>query len=235
MKWNCEVVQDLLPLYHDKVCSEESKKLVEEHLSECANCRAYLDTLDEEITMGGEVDDAKPLISIQMNWSKQKRRALLKGVGIALSICLVLMAAWWGVTSYDFPMDVEDVVVLRVAQLQNGWIQVRITADFNRFSSERIYVAEEQALYEVVKTTILSQSRNLPENIDVNAYQGSWGQFLFDPTDWGFLTDDEVHPVKRYYIGEPNSENAILIWEEGMELPPADEETEQSYAEHFGN
>ncbi len=235
MKWNCEVVQDLLPLYHDQVCSDQSKKLVEEHLSECANCRAYLDSLDGEITMGGDVDDAKPLISIQLNWSKQKRRALLNGIGIALSICLVLMAAWWGMSSYYFPMDAEDVVVLRVAQLQNGLIQVRITVDNNYLCSERIYVAEEQALYEVVKTTFLSQSRNLPDNIDVNAYQGSWGQFLFDPAGWGLSTDDGVQPVKRYYIGEPNSENAVLIWEEGMELPPADDETEKIYAEYHEN
>lgn len=39
MKLSCEVIRDLLPLYEDEVCCEESKELVEEHLSECAACR----------------------------------------------------------------------------------------------------------------------------------------------------------------------------------------------------
>ena len=38
MKLSCEVIKDLLPLYYDKVCSEETKVIVEEHLNECENC-----------------------------------------------------------------------------------------------------------------------------------------------------------------------------------------------------
>ena len=30
MKLSCDVIQDLLPLYHDGVCSKESRKIVEE-------------------------------------------------------------------------------------------------------------------------------------------------------------------------------------------------------------
>lgn len=37
-KISCDVIQDLLPLYLDKCCSEHSKKLVEEHLKECEDC-----------------------------------------------------------------------------------------------------------------------------------------------------------------------------------------------------
>lgn len=39
MKLNCNVVYDLLPLYVDEICSEDSKKLVEEHLEECEACK----------------------------------------------------------------------------------------------------------------------------------------------------------------------------------------------------
>lgn len=38
IKGNCEIVQDLLPLYQDAVCSNSSKKVVEEHLKECEAC-----------------------------------------------------------------------------------------------------------------------------------------------------------------------------------------------------
>ena len=35
----CEIIRDLIPLYLDKVCSEDSRKLVEEHLAECSECK----------------------------------------------------------------------------------------------------------------------------------------------------------------------------------------------------
>ncbi len=30
MKLSCDVINDLLPLYYDEVCSEETKKIVED-------------------------------------------------------------------------------------------------------------------------------------------------------------------------------------------------------------
>lgn len=39
MKYDCEVIQDLLPLYEDEVLSEKSIKIINEHLLECTSCR----------------------------------------------------------------------------------------------------------------------------------------------------------------------------------------------------
>lgn len=45
MKYQCEMIRDLLPLYHDKVCSKASAEVVEEHLEECAQCREVAEKL----------------------------------------------------------------------------------------------------------------------------------------------------------------------------------------------
>ena len=45
MKTDCDVIKDLLPLYIDDVISDDSRKLVEEHLKDCPDCRACLDRL----------------------------------------------------------------------------------------------------------------------------------------------------------------------------------------------
>ncbi len=37
---NCEIIKDLLPLYIDKVCSKDTEREVESHLSSCESCRA---------------------------------------------------------------------------------------------------------------------------------------------------------------------------------------------------
>jgi len=45
MKYPCNLIQDLLPLYHDGVCSEESNKIIENHLKECSSCSDYYTSL----------------------------------------------------------------------------------------------------------------------------------------------------------------------------------------------
>lgn len=47
MNYPCNVIQDLFPLYLDGVCSEESKTIVEQHLSACSVCKEYYATMRE--------------------------------------------------------------------------------------------------------------------------------------------------------------------------------------------
>lgn len=47
MSSQCNVIRDLLPLYYDGVCSEESRTAVEKHLSECESCKQYYKTMGE--------------------------------------------------------------------------------------------------------------------------------------------------------------------------------------------
>ena len=42
MKPACDMIRDLLPLYQDGVCSEESKRQVDAHLQDCPACREEL-------------------------------------------------------------------------------------------------------------------------------------------------------------------------------------------------
>ena len=57
-----DIVQDLLPLYHDGVCSDKSRAAVEEHLQTCEACRAALTAMDaplpeveKVLKMGGQI------------------------------------------------------------------------------------------------------------------------------------------------------------------------------------
>ena len=42
---NCNVINDLIPLYIDECCSKETRLLVEEHIANCEACKALLDTM----------------------------------------------------------------------------------------------------------------------------------------------------------------------------------------------
>ena len=54
MKLSCNVARDLLPLYHDGVCSDESRALVEEHLDGCPDCAGILKELQGEVELPHE-------------------------------------------------------------------------------------------------------------------------------------------------------------------------------------
>ncbi len=45
MNYPCGIIRDLLPLYIDDVCNEESKQAVHNHLSECEKCRSYYEAM----------------------------------------------------------------------------------------------------------------------------------------------------------------------------------------------
>ncbi|WP_324823908.1 zf-HC2 domain-containing protein [Sinanaerobacter sp. ZZT-01] len=89
MKISCEIIKDLLPLYHDGVCSNESKAMIEEHLAECDNCKAELDTMDEVLTvtsMGQNLSEAEEVKKLSRKWKKGMLKSLLKGALLTLLI-----------------------------------------------------------------------------------------------------------------------------------------------------
>ena len=64
-KISCDIYMDLIPLVIDGVSSEDSKKLVEEHIQDCERCKAiYSDSKHMEIE-DLEIDNSKVLGKIK--------------------------------------------------------------------------------------------------------------------------------------------------------------------------
>lgn len=97
MEQNCEIAQDLLPLYADGVCSEPSKNLVEAHLAGCPACRQLLTrmrgTLVETVL---ELETAR---AMENHRTVQRRKSAVTGIVFAgifalpLLICLIVNLA----------------------------------------------------------------------------------------------------------------------------------------------
>ena len=81
-KLPCDVVQDLLPLYVDGVCSADSRQLVEAHLTDCADCRAMLADLQESEAEAAFHADAKAVIGAHNK--RQSKTALALGLLISV-------------------------------------------------------------------------------------------------------------------------------------------------------
>lgn len=93
MNYPCNVIQDLLPLYHDGICSEESKAAVEQHLPACPACReryAALQAADEMVITPAEAGmEFQKAASFRLIRKKLLRRQILIMAAsfILLAVC----------------------------------------------------------------------------------------------------------------------------------------------------
>ena len=95
MKIACEMIKDLLPLYHDGVCSAPSRLAVEEHLATCENCTAELEAMKTDIPLSiqkANVKESQVIHKISKKWRKDVLKSSLKSALItALIIAIVLL------------------------------------------------------------------------------------------------------------------------------------------------
>lgn len=82
---SCKIIEDLLPLYNDHVCSEESRSLVEEHLTTCTKCQEILAIMKSDIERPSTIDDAAAIKVISKKWKSDQLTSLLWG-GFIVSI-----------------------------------------------------------------------------------------------------------------------------------------------------
>ena len=102
MNISCQVVRDLLPLYHDNVCSEDSRAMVEEHLRDCPACSAELKTYDAE-PAEKKMDEARLIAGTAKAW-KNKAAAFFKGALIvAVLACVACLVAYNAIGSHIAP------------------------------------------------------------------------------------------------------------------------------------
>ena len=88
MKFDCELIQDLLPLYEEELCSPASRLAVEEHLKECRHCRRLTAPLPiEEPKELPQADRA-----VKKSMKKVRRRWLTSLLAAVLVFPLLLLS-----------------------------------------------------------------------------------------------------------------------------------------------
>lgn len=107
MKTPCSVIQDLLPLYAEELTGEDSRKLVEEHLEECENCKQTLEELKEARPQGFHE-------TIPMQQVKKLLRQQL-WLSVLLTACVVAVMAMvsigWMLRDTPIPYSEEAIVI----------------------------------------------------------------------------------------------------------------------------
>lgn len=101
----CEVIQDLLPLYIDGICSDGSRRMISEHLEYCDECKNLYANMSKSVetkSKDPEFDSERAFRAINHKW-KMRKIAI-----VCVSIMLTAIVAFIGYMVYQNVSFVHD-------------------------------------------------------------------------------------------------------------------------------
>ena len=83
---NCNVIQDLMILYTDNCCSDESRAIVEEHIIGCTACKKVLEEMTAPMVTEKQTTESKPRFT-KIN---SRKASVLQSVLLFVSFALIV-------------------------------------------------------------------------------------------------------------------------------------------------
>lgn len=230
MKMPCDLIQDLLPLYHDGVCSPVSREAVEEHLPDCPACQKILDAMDEPFLPTEEKQEEKELRPLAEWWQKQKKKDHLNTIVYTMFLVIILGVGYYFATWYvEIPVSADKIEISHVYQLSDGRIcfNTYIEGDCTSWYAEQ---DEDGVLY-------ITPKRSFPGRPDRG--DSLWWNHYMDFYPAGSERDSSS--PQAYF--EPDAETTavyvgpvgkgILVWQEGDVVSAASQEWEELVSDYY--
>lgn len=135
----CSVIEDLIPLCKEGLCSDESRAIVEGHIAECENCRALYESVEPpKVAELSDTDEKKPFRKVNGRLKRSRAKVIILSVLLAVIVLpLVYLTAgqmfrWNGAISFE--TIIQNFEAQRIADaFANG--------DIDLFSDYFIYYA----------------------------------------------------------------------------------------------
>ncbi|MEO4055176.1 zf-HC2 domain-containing protein [Solibacillus sp. CAU 1738] len=227
-KVSCEIIRDMLPLYYDSVCSDESKRMVEEHLAKCNNCKMELEKIQDEIHIPEKniIENKKSsnaIKNISISWNRLRLKSLIKGGIISALLITSIILGYVGLFKWEMNSVATDVAeISEISEMEDGKIVYYLEInDGYRLDRIKTHVDNEGNLYITPLRPIIKKEAQPP-------YAFEKGYDFIDIKELELISGKKI---KTVYFG--TKKDKILIWEYGMELPKASEEVEK-YLEFRG-
>lgn len=227
-KISCDVIRDLLPLYDDGICSEQSSKLVEEHLETCEACEHVYKMMKKKLPKIEE-NQAKPNDVMAADLMKfLRKKSGIRDLIISL-IIIVIGTAVLGTVMYSMrrlhfvPAEaVQDAKVYAAGEDKILWVPDR---DGGWFMHQNIELKNGELVMEMgYSYTLYSQVTNQQK------------EKLSDPClIYTTQVNDILGEIELDRIVYKDSDNNKdwVIWEKGDTLPDPPEEL-KDYSEEAG-
>ena len=103
----CSVIKDLIPLYVDDVLSEDSRKLVEEHLAGCSDCKDAYESLKSGVGSGVNKTNRDKEVIKKLRKKILTKRMIAVGIAVIL-VTSIFLGVYYGVFVREQYLSFED-------------------------------------------------------------------------------------------------------------------------------
>lgn len=193
MKLKCEVIGDLLPLYAEKICSEDTSRLVEEHIESCGRCRKALG----EMTKGNLLPpdtNAAPFAKVKTKLLVRKVQTIVFSALLTLLIA-VIGAAYLTAPNY-FPYSSDLVAVSRQ---DSGTIVLSFSEEVSGYDINRYHDGDGYSY-------------------SITTWDTLWSQYFGKRSAQNTVLNSGAEQVVSVYYYTANGDEDILIY--GRDLNP---------------
>ena len=129
MKLSCETIKDMLPLVAEDLASEDTVKLVNEHIKNCKECKQEYEEMKEEEAkfIDKERIEAIPLNNIKR---KLKNKNIYIGILTALIVSLILLI---GVDKATKPIPLSFNKAIESTKNEDGKVFIKFTPEVSNY------------------------------------------------------------------------------------------------------
>lgn len=220
MEKTCDIIKDLLPLYLDNVCSDDSKRAVEEHIATCEDCRRELEAYKSDIS-AADSEGEEVIKKLSSHWRKTKRISLLTGI----LVMAVLIVAGISALLYSFterPVKPAEVAVEELSILKNTNIYFTLRVSDKVNADGMNWFEQNGNIYITLKTDKV-QLKKKKESQSFEENTANYSRWEFSTRMSGIKNIYLYDSLDNYDNGEYEK---TLIWSNETELKAAGTEAE---------
>ena len=159
----CEIIQDLLPSYIEKLTSLHSNEEIEKHLQTCESCLQSYNEMTATANLNVPIVDKEEVNNL--NYFKKVKSKNIKVIVLSILSVIILAAALIGLFVIGFPVSSKDVTI--DYQKTKTHLEVHLTLENGKdlvFSGKTKFIRDEN------NNVIGSETRYTPRGLIHNPF-----------------------------------------------------------------
>lgn len=228
----CNVVRDLMPLCIDGAASDESRKVVVDHVWKCEKCAQVYQEMQGHLLPGQKEDtDYLDEAARKLHRKRKNRKRILIAVTCVLTAIVVLTAVWgydYATNMAVFPVGLDEYDAY-LTRMRNGEVLLNIDLKDERLACGVSGYSTTGPMGGYVWNAKLDTSL-IREYFDEPSIA-----LKVQRTTWHWIDDamyhispDKGEPIEAYIMFD--GENECVLYQVGDEIPLCSEELEAYYA-----
>lgn len=138
MKYPCGLIRDVMPLYHDGVCSGDSQQAIKEHISQCEDCKKYLSELKEcdNITVAEKNKEQEGVNMLKKIKDRLFRKKVIVSLISILCSVIIMIGVSIFVNNFTVPIELKNENI--VVKSEDGFVYAYTNESVYRLNTQKV-------------------------------------------------------------------------------------------------